>query len=52
VAKVPTDSTEDTIRAVALPLGFVDIKMCAVTEAWSGLKRVVRTSLREPAAPR
>ena len=29
-AKVPTDITEDTIREVALPLGYVDIKVCAV----------------------
>jgi hypothetical protein len=45
-SKVPTDITEDTIRAVALPLGFVDIKVCAVTEVWSGLKLVVRKELR------
>jgi hypothetical protein len=45
-AKVPTDITEDTIREVALPLGFVDIKVCAVTEVWSGLKLVVRKELR------
>lgn len=45
-AKVPTDITEDTIRAVALPLGYVDIKVCAVSETWSGLKLVVRKELR------
>ena len=45
-AKVPTDITEDTIREVALPLGFVDIKVCAVDEVWSGLKVVVRKELR------
>jgi hypothetical protein len=45
-AKVPTDITEDTIRAVALPLGFVDVKVCAVTEVWSGLKLVIRKTLR------
>jgi hypothetical protein len=45
-SKVPTDITEDTIREVALPLGFVDIKVCAVTEIWSGLKLVVRKELR------
>jgi hypothetical protein len=45
-AKVPTDITEDTIRELALPLGFVDIKVCAVTEVWSGLKLVVRKELR------
>ena len=45
-AGVPTDITEDTIREVALPLGYVDVKVCAVSEVWSGLKLVVRTSLR------
>ena len=45
-AKVPTDITEDTIREVALPLGFVDVKVCAVDEVWSGLKLVVRKELR------
>jgi hypothetical protein len=45
-SKVPTDITEDTIREAALPLGFVDIKVCAVTEVWSGLKLVVRKELR------
>ena len=45
-AKVQTDITEDTIRALALPLGFVDVKVCAVTEVWSGLKLVVRKELR------
>jgi len=45
-SKVPTDITEDTIRALALPLGYVDIKVCAVTDVWSGLKLVVRKALR------
>ena len=45
-AKLPTDITEDTIRAVALPLGFVDVKVCAVDEVWSGLKLVIRKELR------
>jgi hypothetical protein len=43
---VPTDITEDTIRGLALPLGFVDIKVCAVDAVWSGLKLVVRKELR------
>jgi hypothetical protein len=43
---VATDITEDTIREVALPLGFVDIKVCAVSEVWSGLKLVIRKSER------
>ena len=45
-SRVPTDITEDTIREVALPLGFVDIKVCAVTDVWSALKLVVRRELR------
>ena len=43
---VRTDVTEDVIRDVALPLGFVDIKVCAVTETWSGLKLVIRRENR------
>ncbi len=45
-ARVATDVTEDTIREIALPLGFVDIKVCAVNEVWSGLKLVIRKALR------
>lgn len=45
-AKVPTDITEGTIREVALPLGFVDTKVCAIDETWSGLKLVIRKELR------
>jgi hypothetical protein len=45
-AKVETDITEDTVRAVALPLGLVDVKVCAVDETWSGLKLVIRTANR------
>ena len=45
-AKVPTDITEDVVRELALPLGFVDIKVCAVDDVWSGLKLVVRKELR------
>jgi hypothetical protein len=45
-ARMPTDITENTIRERALPLGFVDIKVCAVDEVWSGLKLVVRKDLR------
>jgi hypothetical protein len=43
---VATDVTEDTIRAVALPMGLVDIKVCAVDDVWSGLKLVVRKERR------
>ena len=46
-AKVPTDVTEDVIRAIALPTGLVDVKVCAVDDVWSGLKLVVRKRLRE-----
>ena len=43
---VATDITEDTVRACALPLGLVDIKVCAVDETWSGLKLMIRKSER------
>jgi len=45
-SKVETDVTEDVIRELALPLGFVDVKVCAVSDIWSGLKLVVRKELR------
>lgn len=45
-AKLATDITEDTIRAVALPLGLVDVKVCAVDATWSGLKLMIRKELR------
>jgi hypothetical protein len=45
-SKLPTDITEDTVRELALPLGFVDVKVCAVSEIWSGLKLVIRKELR------
>jgi hypothetical protein len=44
---VATDITEDIIRDVALPLGFVDIKVCAVDETWSGLKLMIRRENRK-----
>jgi hypothetical protein len=43
---IETDLTEDVVRDVALPLGLVDIKVCAVDETWSGLKLVIRRELR------
>ena len=43
---VATDITEDVIREVALPLGFVDTKVCAVDETWSGLKLMIRRENR------
>ena len=45
-SKVDTDITEDVIREVALPLGLVDTKVCAVSDVWSGLKLVIRKSER------
>ena len=45
-SKVPTDVTEDVVRDVALPRGLVDVKVCAIDEAWSGLKLVIRRERR------
>ena len=45
-SKWQTDITEDVIRSKALPLGLVDVKVCAVDEIWSGLKLVIRKELR------
>jgi hypothetical protein len=46
-SKRPTDITEDVIRELALPIGWVDVKVCAVDAVWSGLKLVVRKELRK-----
>ena len=43
---VASDITEDVIREVCLPLGLVDIKVCAVDETWSGLKLMIRREER------
>jgi hypothetical protein len=45
-SKVATDITEDVIREVALPMGYVDVKVCAVDDTWSGLKLVIRKEHR------
>ena len=45
-SKVETNMTEDVVRAVVLPTGLVDVKVCAIDETWSGLKLVVRKELR------
>lgn len=45
-SKIPTDITEDVIRALAFPLHLVDVKVCAVDETWSGLKLVIRKEHR------
>ena len=46
-AKIKTEITEDIIRSIALPLGLVDVKVCAVDETWSGLKLVIRKENRK-----
>lgn len=43
---VKTDMTEDVVRAVGLPTGLVDTKVCAIDETWSGLRLVTRKELR------
>lgn len=45
-SKVATDVTEDTVRAIALPMGLVDVKVCAIDAIWSGLKLVWRRDQR------
>jgi hypothetical protein len=45
-AKLDTDITEDVVREAALPLGLVDVKVCAVDAVWSGLKLVIRKERR------
>src|SRR5690606_6098083 len=46
-SKVPTDMTEEIDRAIALPTGLVDNKVCAVDEVWSGLRLVIRLENRK-----
>lgn len=46
-SRVATDIVEDSIREMALPLGLVDIKVCAVDNIWSGLKLVIRKENRK-----
>ena len=45
-SRIPTDVTEDAVRSRALRTDLVDVKVCAVTDVWSGLKLVVRKHLR------
>ena len=49
-AKVATDITEDTVRAIALPMGLVDVKVCAIDAVWSALKLVWRRERRGAAS--
>jgi len=48
---VPTDLTDIVVRDTALPLGLVDIKVCAVDEIWSGLKFVIPKDQRMAGQP-
>ncbi|MCU1345306.1 MAG: hypothetical protein JWL70_1572, partial [Acidimicrobiia bacterium] len=45
-SKVPTDITADVLRTLLLPTGWVDVKVCAIDDTWSGLKFVLRKALR------
>ncbi|CAN7391136.1 DUF3052 domain-containing protein [Rhizobium sp. LjRoot258] len=45
-ARMPTTITEDVLRSIFLPLGLVDVKVCAIDETWSGLKFMIRKELR------
>jgi hypothetical protein len=45
-----TDLTENAIRDFALKTPFVDVKVCAIDDTWSGLKFVVRKELRRSMA--
>lgn len=47
---MPTTVTEDTVREICLPMGLVDVKVCAVDAVWSGLKLVIRKELRKEQA--
>jgi Protein of unknown function (DUF3052) len=44
---VATDLTEDEVRRIGLAAGLVDVKVCAVSEVWSGLKFVIRLKNRQ-----
>ncbi len=45
-SKMPTDMSDDAVRAIALPIGWVDVKVCAIDDTWSALKLVLRRELR------
>ena len=48
---VATDLTEQTFRDLVLPTGWVDTKVCAIDDTWSGLKFVLRKELRAGGRP-
>jgi hypothetical protein len=45
-AKLPTDMSDHVVRAVALPTGLVDNKVCAIDPVWTALRLVIRRELR------
>ena len=45
-SKMPTDITEDALRELLLPTGWVDNKVCAIDDTWSGLRFALRRELR------
>ena len=51
-SSVATDLTENVVREIGLDAGLVDIKVCAVTEVWSGLKFVIPVKNRPKASKR
>jgi len=48
-SKVATDMTDDVVRELALPMGWVDVKVCAIDDIWTGLKLMLRKVLRPTA---
>lgn len=46
-SKVPTDITEDVLREEFLSTGWVDNKVCAIDDVWSGLRFALRRELRD-----
>lgn len=44
---VPSDLDENVVRKIGLDAGLVDVKVCAVSEVWSGLKFVIRVKDRK-----
>lgn len=47
-AKIPGDLTENVVRELAIAANLVDVKVCAISEVWSGLKLVIRVKDRRP----
>ena len=45
---IATDLSDVVVRNIALPLGLVDIKVCAIDATWSGLKFVIPKDQRKP----